>query len=56
MPEPLTTTVAAQPPGGILSSPFDADIFSVAAPALASIMLDAIMLLVDTGFRLPPTR
>lgn len=35
--------------GELVNSPFDADIFSVAVPALASIMLDAIMLLVDTG-------
>lgn len=35
--------------GELLNSPFDADIFNVALPALASIMLDAIMLLVDTG-------
>eukprot|EP00208_Stichococcus_sp_RCC1054_P003768 CAMPEP_0206138982 /NCGR_PEP_ID=MMETSP1473-20131121/4236_1 /ASSEMBLY_ACC=CAM_ASM_001109 /TAXON_ID=1461547 /ORGANISM="Stichococcus sp, Strain RCC1054" /LENGTH=520 /DNA_ID=CAMNT_0053532579 /DNA_START=234 /DNA_END=1797 /DNA_ORIENTATION=- len=48
-PEALGSSVAAQPPGGILSSPFDADIFSVAVPALASIMLDAVMLLVDTA-------
>ena len=31
------------------SSPFDAGIASVAVPALGSIMLDAVMLLVDTG-------
>jgi hypothetical protein len=37
--------------GELVNSPFDADIFSVALPALASIMLDAIMLLVDTGVR-----
>ena len=35
--------------GELVNSPFDADIRSVALPALASIMLDAIMLLVDTG-------
>lgn len=43
------SSAAAQPAGGILSSPFDADIFSVALPALASIMLDAVMLLVDVA-------
>jgi hypothetical protein len=42
-------TVTTQSIGGILSSPFDADIFGVALPALASIMLDAVMLLIDTG-------
>lgn len=35
--------------GELVNSPFDADILSVALPALASIMLDATMLLVDTG-------
>lgn len=39
--------------GELVNSPFDADIFSVALPALASIMLDAIMLLVDTGATVP---
>lgn len=39
--------------GELVNSPFDADIFSVALPALASIMLDAIMLLVDTGASAP---
>lgn len=42
-------TVTTQSIGGILSSPFDADIFGVALPALASIMLDAVMLLIDTA-------
>lgn len=33
----------------LFNSPFDADIFNVAVPALGSILLDAVMLLVDTG-------
>jgi hypothetical protein len=39
--------------GELVNSPFDADIRSVALPALASIMLDAVMLLVDTGGATP---
>lgn len=33
----------------LVRSPFDAEIFNVAVPALGSILLDAVMLLVDTG-------
>lgn len=42
--------------GGLASSPYDASILAIAVPALGSILLDAVMLLVDTGApRLTPS-